>query len=268
MTVKTFKRYEKKFLMNEKQYTELLMRIAPYTFPDKNSRDGACYSISNIYFDTENNDIIRHSISHPYYKEKLRLRCYGVPVSMDDTVFLEFKKKIGGVVSKRRATLPLQSAYEFIKTGVKPMIDGYVNNIVVDEIMEFLRKNQVEPKVYIYYDRKAFFGKTDKTLRITVDMNIRSRRTDVALEKGDSGEPLLDSGTPYLMEIKFSKAMPLWLTEILSELKLYSTGFSKYGTEYRNYIMGKKNTVLPNPRAIPLKVQTTLTLVPTHRRIG
>ena len=42
--------------------------------PDEYCKDGKNYSIYNIYYDTDDNQVIRHSISKPYYKEKLRLR--------------------------------------------------------------------------------------------------------------------------------------------------------------------------------------------------
>ncbi len=261
MTLKTFKRYEKKFLLNENQYNEMLKRLPLNMTPDKNSRQDACYSIHNIYYDTVNNDIIRNSISHPYYKEKLRLRSYTVPVSPDDIVFLEFKKKIGGIVSKRRATMTLQDAYHFIETGTKPEMTGYMNNIVIEEIAQFLKNNKVEPKVLISYDRKAFFGKTDKSIRITIDKNIRTRRVDVALEKGAHGKLLLDNN-PFLMEIKFSQAMPLWFTGILSELKIYNTSFSKYGTEYRNYLLEDLHQRRRSTRYFPIYEKSPATLAP------
>ena len=66
-------------------------------------------------------------------------------------------------------------------------------------------------------------------------MNIRSRRYDLALEKGDYGESLLPDDV-YLMEVKTSLAKPLWLTHLLAELDIKRTRFSKYGTEFKNMI--------------------------------
>ena len=57
----------------------------------------------------------------------------------------------------------------------------------------------------------------------------------MGLELGDYGERLLENGM-YLMEIKTSLAKPLWLTKMLTELEIKRTGFSKYGTEYKQYI--------------------------------
>ena len=44
------------------------------------------------YYDTPDSLLIRRSLDKPLYKEKLRLRSYGIP-SMDTTVYLEIKKK-------------------------------------------------------------------------------------------------------------------------------------------------------------------------------
>ena len=59
---------------------------------DKYNKNGQFYSISNIYYDTDDNRLIRSSIEKPVYKEKLRMRSYGTP-NAHDKVFLEIKKK-------------------------------------------------------------------------------------------------------------------------------------------------------------------------------
>lgn len=80
----------------------------------------------------------------------------------------------------------------------------------------------------------AFFGKEDRDFRITFDTNITTRRYDIALEKGNYGDELLDEGE-HLMEVKILGAMPVWIARIFSELSIYSTSFSKYGKEYKKY---------------------------------
>ena len=62
--------------------------------PDEHCKSGKNYNIYNIYYDTDNSDVIRHSISKPYYKEKLRLRSYYIPNNSNDKVFLELKRKL------------------------------------------------------------------------------------------------------------------------------------------------------------------------------
>lgn len=234
MSTNTFKRHEMKFLLNKSQFDALIPRLLEYMNPDKYCGNGKKYSIYNIYYDTADNHLIRTSLSKPYYKEKLRLRSYTSPTSLDEKVFLELKRKTGGIVHKRRATMTLQEAYEFVQSGKRPMTKGYMNEQVVNEISHFLSYNKVSPAAYISYSRMAFFGKADKDFRVTFDCDIKTRRNNLQLEKGSFGDQLLEKGQ-YLLEVKISQAVPLWLSNILSELKIYKTSFSKYGTEYKNY---------------------------------
>jgi len=202
--------------------------------PDFHNIGRKPYIISNIYYDTSDDFLIRHSLSKPLYKEKLRLRSYGIP-GEEDKVFLEIKKKFNGKVNKRRTKLTLDEAYEFLETGKPPEVKSYMNEQVLKELEYFLQIYDLKPKLYLAYDRIAYFEKNNADLRVSFDMNIRSRRYDLKLENGDFGDLLLDEGM-YLMEVKTSLAKPLWLTHMLDELEIRRRSFSKYGTEYTNMI--------------------------------
>ena len=139
------------------------------------------------------------------------------------------------MMDKVPAKLKLEEAYQFLETGIPPEPKEYMNAQVLRELEYFLKIYNLSPKVYLAYDRIAYFEKDNVDLRISFDMNIRSRRYDLALEKGDYGELLLPEGT-YLMEIKTSLAKPLWLTELLTEADIKRRKFSKYGTEFKNTI--------------------------------
>ena len=207
---------------------------------DKYCRDGKNYNIYSIYYDTLNNDVIRHSISKPYYKEKLRLRSYNTPTSLDDKVFLELKKKINGIVNKRRVVMTLGQVYDFLQNNKKPDFDDYEKRQVIKEIEYYLSKNNVHPNVNIGYSRKALFGKDDKGFRVTFDSHITARRDDLYLSSGCFGEDILGENK-YLMEVKFIGSIPVWVTKILSDLKIYNTHYSKYGNEYMMYCKANKN---------------------------
>ena len=66
---------------------------------DSYCENGEDYEIYSLYYDTKHHDLIRHSLSHPYYKEKLRVRSYRIPRSQQEPVFVELKKQIGGVTA-------------------------------------------------------------------------------------------------------------------------------------------------------------------------
>ena len=69
--------------------------------------------INNIYYDTPDFLLIRRSIAKPVYKEKLRVRSYGVP-GKDDKVFVEIKKKYKKVVADDCASIagPFGAGYQ------------------------------------------------------------------------------------------------------------------------------------------------------------
>lgn len=234
MAIEVFNRIEKKYLISEDIYDKFYEEILCYMEPDKYCRDGVSYSILNLYYDTDSNELIRRSIEKPVYKEKLRLRSYGIP-KPEDRVFLEIKKKYRGIVNKRRTKLALQQAYDFVNSGVVPAEGDYLNHQVVKELEYFIKFYKPKPKLFLAYDRVAVFGKEDRNLRITFDRNIRTRRDNPEPDKGDYGEQLLPQGK-ILAEIKTATAFPLWLTEILNRYEIRNTSFSKYGTEYAHYI--------------------------------
>lgn len=218
-----FNRYEKKYLLAEPDYRLLRARLSPFMQPDQYGQ----HTICNIYYDTENDLLIDRSVAGPVYKEKLRLRSYGVP-SAGSGVFLEIKKKYGGVVNKRRIQLELREAYDYIERGLRPRQDSQI----LREIDFFLRRYPLTRRLFLAYDRVALSAREDSAFRVTFDKNIRTRRELPGLENGDWGEPLLPAGT-YLMETKIMGATPLWFAKILSELRIYPVSFSKYGSLYK-----------------------------------
>lgn len=222
-----FKRIEKKYLISDYNFNILRKRIDPYMTVD----DYGLHTICNIYYDTDNYELIRNSIEKPKYKEKLRLRSYG-KVNNDNKVYLELKKKYCETVFKRRIALTLEEAINYLEHGIKPP----KNSQILNEIDYCINFYKPEKKVFIAYDRIAFFGKEDKNFRITFDMNIRSRAYDLDLSKGDFGK-VLDNFNGYLMEVKTTGALPIWLVNILSEMKIYPSSFSKYGTVYKNELI-------------------------------
>ena len=227
----TFRRMEKKTTMPSDRVEAFKSRITPYMEFDPNNADGKPYMICNLYYDSPDDHVIRSSVDLPYYKEKLRLRSYGVP-DAHTTVFLELKKKQDGVGTKRRARLRLADAERFLETGIHPEGLPYMDEQVLREIDYYRTHRQVEPRVYISYLRTAYHGREDPSFRVTLDSDLLSRRFDLKLESGRYGDPLLTEGTT-LLEVKFSGAVPFWFSRIMSEFGLSFHTFSKVGTDFK-----------------------------------
>lgn len=236
MSISTFKRYEKKYIVKSEKMTRLIPSLLEHMNYDAFCVGGREYGVYNVYYDTPDDYLIRESLEKPYYKEKFRIRSYHSPAGPDDTIFLEIKKKIGGIVAKRRATMNYSQAKDFIEKGICPSFDekDYINKQVIREIEVFLNSYNISPKQYVGYQRMAFFGKDNKSFRLTFDREITTRRDGLSLAQPCYGKVLLPSDL-LLMEIKISDTLPLWLSHLLSELEIFRTSFSKYGRAYKNY---------------------------------
>lgn len=217
-----FKRYELKYRLKDENYKRFTEAISEYMEID-------CYgktTICSLYFDTDDYRLIRASIEKPVYKEKLRLRTYGVPEE-NGGAFVELKKKYKGVVYKRRLQMPYGEAYGWL-CGEKEPPDSQVGA----EIQQFINfYGGLKPMAALFYDRVSYFGKDDRKLRVTIDENVRFRTENTGLVNGDEGTRVFGDGE-YIMEIKIHGAMPIWLSKILDELKIYPQSCSKYGTAY------------------------------------
>jgi len=238
MAIEVFNRREVKYLISDEDKNALLEIIGEYMDSDPYNKDGKTYSICNLYLDTPSDELIVKSLEKPVFKEKIRLRSYGT-ASLTDTVYLESKKKFESVVNKRRTPFTLQAAYDYIENRIMPD-SPKTNHQVLSEIDYIMNFYPLKPRVFISYDRLAFFEKNNSDFRLTIDTNIQTRRDNLRLEIPASGTQLLPEGK-WLMEAKAFKAFPLWFVKFLSSRKIYSTSFSKYGTEYENYKEGINN---------------------------
>lgn len=230
---KLFKRKETKYQLSFQQYEQIQQEL----LQQMEQTEYGKHTICSLYYDTKHYDLIQQSIEKPFYKEKFRVRSYGVPMSNQD-VFLEIKKKMQGIVYKRRMALPFSEFTPSLELPPKTKFVNPIDQQIQQEINWFKRKYSIEPKVMICYDRLAYFGKEDAEFRITFDFNIRYRTDQLDLENGDFGErvaPELD----VLMEVKALGAYPIWFSHLLSKEKIYPSSFSKYAQVYQRYLLNQ-----------------------------
>lgn len=236
-----FERVEKKYLLTPRQAAQLQSLLQGHLVPDEYGPSTVC----SLYADTADYLLIRRSAEKPAYKEKLRLRTYGVPTGQS-TAFLELKKKLNGTVYKRRLTLNYQTGLKILN-GQRQLLPG---TQIGREIGWFLQSyNGLRPTAAVFCERQAFCDRGDPTLRYTFDRNITACLNRLDLSANAGGVPLLNPGE-VLLELKTGQNLPLWLCRLLSELKIYPTGFSKYGTLYQNFVLGGRPLPAGSSRAV------------------
>lgn len=228
-----FQRYEKKYMISRFQYASLRKNFLGQLTEDC----FGTYKICNVYYDTSDFRLIENSLEKPIYKEKFRLRSYGLPRE-DTQVFLEIKKKYDHIVYKRRAAMAFNDAVNWLEAAQKGSA-LYSEDQILKEIGYMFQLYRLKPEVYLSYDRVALAGVSDPDLRVTFDWNIKARTEHPDLWTGDFGSQLMDPDM-LLMEVKVPGAFPIWMSRIFSELEIYPISFSKYGTFYRKFICKQK----------------------------
>ncbi len=246
MDTKIFDRVEKKYLLTEANYRELIKPIKKHLKKDSYYKS----LVFNIYFDTDNYDYIINSIEHPDFKEKLRARSYGGY----DKVFLEIKTKLLGrtldplpadefssrdnnLGYKRRALITHKDYNELVagKASCAELV-ARKNELLADhqiakELDYFIAHAELKPKILVYYNRESFVG--DDGLRITFDRDLKYRDKNLKFNERVR-DPVYFKGEDknIIMEIKAHGNIPLWLVQKLSEQHVYPQRFSKIGSIY------------------------------------
>lgn len=244
----TFKRYEIKYLLTSEQRNRLHALMQRYMVPDEWGPSTVC----NVYYDTPSRVLVRRSAEHPDYKEKVRVRSYGVG-KPGAPVFVELKKKFDGVVYKRRCTLSPERAAALLAGHGDPQTQ-------IERELDFTcrRYGGLEPAFFIAYDREAFYASDDHEFRMTFDRRIRTRDHDLRIDVSDAGEQYLDDDLT-LLEVKAGGAIPLWLVEFLSGEGIRKVSFSKVGMAWQRQLSRARKRRLSSVR------QSAPSSMPRHK---
>lgn len=126
-----FERVESKYILTKEQYLQLSLKINDYIKPNQYPHSDT----TSLYFDSDNYELIRTSLDHPAYKEKLRIRGYG-DITDDSPMFIELKKKYEGVTYKRREISSYQDVREYV------LFEKINNNTQIMREVDFLLKSK------------------------------------------------------------------------------------------------------------------------------
>ena len=152
-----FQRYEQKYILDSEQYSLLSAILSAHMQMD----EYGLHTICTLYYDTDDYAIIRRSLDKPAFREKLRLRSYGIP-GTEGMVYLELKKKFSGITYKRRVPLLAKEAENYLQHFEYPE----VHSQIFEEINWFVHQNALSPKVLISYDRIAQIGRASCRERV------------------------------------------------------------------------------------------------------
>ncbi|MCA8942538.1 MAG: polyphosphate polymerase domain-containing protein [Planctomycetes bacterium] len=233
--VRTFNRFELKFLLHHTQAREFVDRISAHVDFDEHAGDNGFYKVVSRYYDSRGLMCYWEKVDGEKYRRKVRIRTYG---THPDDAFVEIKQRYNLTVQKRRVRVPLPVAEdEFAKMDA----GDYTSDVdtVFDEVFNLRRRYRLEPKLIVSYNRAAFFDRYKHDLRITLDRNIRCRNLDLDLATKRSVGPWAVPPTHLVLEVKFNEQAPRWICTVLNALDLQVVRLSKYceGIERMNMQM-------------------------------
>lgn len=231
-----FQRKENKYSMNLNTYKQLREQLAEYLEED----EYGLHTILSVYYDTNSFEVIKRSIEKPNYREKFRLRSYGIPTE-DSLVFLEMKKKVKVIVYKRRIQVPYSQALTYYYKNLELHLQSNHEKQIKKEMDWLVETKKLFPRVLVAYDRIALKSDIEglEEFRVTFDFNIRHRKEGLDLRVGEHGirvAPEMD----VLMEVKALGSYPVWFSQILSQLSIHKVSFSKYSQTYQRFLVTKE----------------------------
>jgi hypothetical protein len=228
-TIRTFNRFELKYLISLQQAERFKTGLKRYVVPDENGQHNGRYTLSSLYYDSPDLLCYRENADGLKFRRKLRIRRYetGQVFTDESPVFLEIKQRYNRITQKRRTVLPYHEALRLCNDRQMPDHEPG-DKALIEEIYVFLWQYNLRPVSIVRYDRQAFSGtEFDRGLRVTFDTSLSFQASQLHLHEQPSGLPMLPASS-VVMEIKVNERIPFWLTNMIAAANLQLIGVSKY----------------------------------------
>jgi SPX domain protein involved in polyphosphate accumulation len=226
-TIRSFNRFELKYLITLKQADAFKSALRAYLIPDEHSNGS--YGLSSLYYDSPDYRCYWEKVDGLKSRRKLRIRFYETveKVTDDTIVFIEIKQRIDRVTQKRRAFLTYGDALRLCNEREIPD-HSPEDQAVIEEVAVFAWQYNLLPSCLVRYNRLALIGTDyDIGLRVTFDTILSYRTDKLDLREQAPNLPMLPPGY-VVMEIKVNERIPYWLTELVAGHNLQMVRMSKY----------------------------------------
>ncbi len=239
--VRSFNRFEFKYLLRGDQIQDLIDDLEGYAHPDPHSGEEG-YRVHSIYWDSPELLFFWEKVDGEKFRRKLRFRTYGGR-NGSAHAFVEIKQRVNATVQKRRILWPVERIRSvFGETGIDAQQESGVRDRVAMEALFLCRCHGLEPKMAVGYRRRAFFGSHESDLRITFDTRLQYDAQALRMgEVFETGKYMLDENLA-VMELKFNDRIPLWLLELVKRHGIDRVRMSKYCAAVDREFYGGRNT--------------------------
>lgn len=218
-------RHELKYLIQPAQVATIAAYLRPYMRPDHHSPAGA-YSLVSLYLDSPDLRLCRESLEGVKSRYKLRIRSYSD--ASNAPCFFEIKRRVDQVIVKSRAAVP-RWAMAPLLAGAAPDFECSPTTCQnLEQFLHYQRQLQAMPILRVRYQRLAFESRSDDDVRVTFDRQLSFKLTstpDIGLNGGGWRIP---PNQAVVLEIKFTRGYPRWITRLVAECGLQPQSMSKY----------------------------------------
>lgn len=214
-------RVEQKYIITEDKIAYLKFKLENIMQYDKHVVDGV-YRIRSLYFDDMYDSFLEDNEAGNDFREKYRIRTYNNDARK---IHLEIKAKELGYTSKQKEKITKQECLDFMerKNWSLKESDGYVKR----KLYALTLMRRMQPVQIVEYDRIPFV-ENKGNVRITFDKNIiGTPEVSAFFEDTLPGIPLLPTGQ-HILEVKYDEFLPDYIKQMLNEVHLTKTAFSKY----------------------------------------
>ena len=227
--IRSFNRFELKYLVPIRQAEEFKYKLKAYLIPDEHGGINGSYYVSSLYYDGPDFPFFWEKVDGIKFRRKLRIRQYNSddPLTEETPVLVEIKQRLNRVTQKRRAAMSYQDALVLCNERQIPEHDPQ-DTAVIEEAISLLWQYNLQPASIINYKRQALVGtEYDIGLRVTFDTELTYRTTQLHLHEKQTDQ-LLFPPDWCIIEIKVNERIPYWLTEMVATHNLNLVRVSKY----------------------------------------
>ncbi len=219
-------RYECKYLIGERRLSDLREFIRPFVRPDEHAptRGDPRYPICSLYLDSSSLALYRQTEEGNKNRFKLRIRSYAD--REEDPVWLEIKRRVNGVICKRRTRVERAAVRRWLRDGCSgPSPPG---GLTATEFARLSRDIGALPRLRVRYQREAYQSAGGDPVRLTFDTEVAySPSPGAALEYGSG----IWADTPVgsvILEVKFTDHFPSWVHSLIETFELDRQSVPKY----------------------------------------
>jgi SPX domain protein involved in polyphosphate accumulation len=228
-SLRSFNRYEIKYLVDTADLQGLRDELSGRLSPDEYGGTDGGYGVWSLYYDTPQLRFYWEKVEGIRFRRKLRIRHYGDRHTLngDTPVYVEIKQRVNRVTQKRRVRLPYDAAKALCDR--RQLVDHEpADRAFVEEVLGLAHRLNLRPVTITGYHRQAYLGRGAETgLRVTIDQRIRGRDRDFDLA-AEADNRLIVPARRAIVEVKANERVPYWLTDLTAARNLSIVRVSKY----------------------------------------